>query len=1409
MINAVNIMPTPFIPSSDTIVEHNAHYPETPDDSDSNNTSPTTNTSSSSHKPFGTPYIPPTHTSTKSICIKSLQTDTIHPPPPIIYDRDITTAIRGQLDTGADLTCTNLIEILHDYKSYSKSFPCRIKLVGAIDSTDGVYPHGEGYIHVPADSHLGFIRIRCVYSPHLSSTLISEDDIIRSNPYLKLKEYTTAIYKYHDAGSVSIICTNHKKPSLTVAIHGILSHGKSYTQPLHMPNLPAHRPRATIYNSFDKALQEDKTFAKHCQSATIDQIQLYQDRAQTHVREALTNLPTEFAELPFDDWMFEATPVLAIKANTERLLWHQRLGHINDDYLYTAHKFVDGVPKFKHHDPILDQCPTCIQSKQTKTPAGPNSTRKATRPYQGLSIDFSFSGVRSKNKSRRTDYEGANGETSWILISDHFTRHLIGDTRLSKASPIHWLRNFLDIHAPKCPDKYVCMDQGGKLYHNPAVRKLFQQKGYTIRPTGADASHQNGPVERSHRTVADRIRCLLSGANLPIKFWPYAFHHSLRILNAIPGRGQEKSPIELATGKRENLKNFKTFGARVWIRPPGRRNAKFRNNARKGIFLGFVPDTTRNIIWYDVETNRTKIASHARFDEGMNDLPTSELPPNVVHLQRSENNIAMPAETKETSIDDFFFYVSPFEKLITTKLTVQCDSPTFGLLIKNDDINGRAFLHEIEKKTSASNIFSSHKATRNKIRGSYIISIDGRDVFDKSHAMDIINTLHNEHRKEFTIVFAPEEKLTSKQKWKDLDEFNLFSPTPSTDEASIDYLTIRAITTARTGLDCSENEITDDMIRLVINAIGCNTTTAAEEAMGHLTRRKLRKLDNWDEWLTAERKQLNQFHELDMYGQATKLPPKGILLRPHWQYVIRKTGERRSRNCCDGSKRAAPLLHAIASTYSSCVEQPIQRLFLALSGLLEHKLYAGDAKDAYAHSPAPETPTFVSIDGPYADWYKWKFGKTIDTNHVLPVQHALQGHPESGRLWEEHINKILGCDELKFKSTTHDRCIYQTTYNDTKILMLRQVDDFLISSPNQELATEIYKIIGEKLQLPNEPEIPFKDLGFATSYNGVDVKQTKHYTEITCEDYIDRISRTHGWETATNTEITSKPTAPIPDKALDHVFNNEGPAEHTTEHKRLETKHGFVFRGLLGKILYAYNVCRPDIGYAVGLLSKFSTFPTNLHYNYLKSVALYLRRTKTWGLRFKKPPNCPHDDLPDGTFDDEPIKLSDTLPTFPELPSDATITCFVDAAYGNDRHRRKSTTGFAIMLANAAIVYKSKSQTQTALSSTEAEFYAAVSAAKIILYLRSIMLELGFPQHEPTIVYEDNESTIKIVNSGIVTERSRHIDIQYFAIQDWKRQKHIAMKFIAGSINCADALTKPLGWVLHNRHARRLMGHFH
>ena len=64
-----------------------------------------------------------------------------------------------------------------------------------------------------------------------------------------------------------------------------------------------------------------------------------------------------------------------------------------------------------------------------------------------------------------------------------------------------------------------------------------------------------------------------------------------------------------------------------------------------------------------------------------------------------------------------------------------------------------------------------------------------------------------------------------------------------------------------------------------------------------------------------------------------------------------------------------------------------------------------------------------------------------------------------------------------------------------------------------------------------------------------------------------------------------------------------------------------------------------------------------------------------------------------------------------------------------------------------------------------------------------------------------------MINASRPTERARHIDIQHFAIQEWRQQGDILMRHLPGIINPSDQLTKNLGWILHSRHARRSMGH--
>ena len=101
-----------------------------------------------------------------------------------------------------------------------------------------------------------------------------------------------------------------------------------------------------------------------------------------------------------------------------------------------------------------------------------------------------------------------------------------------------------------------------------------------------------------------------------------------------------------------------------------------------------------------------------------------------------------------------------------------------------------------------------------------------------------------------------------------------------------------------------------------------------------------------------------------------------------------------------------------------------------------------------------------------------------------------------------------------------------------------------------------------------------------------------------------------------------------------------------------------------------------------------------------------------------------------------------------------------------------------------------------------------MKVSKVCLFICYVLICLKEPPTGPTLIYEDNEACINVVNARQPTDRTRHIETPYFKIQDWKEEEIIKMIHIPGIVNNSDNLTKPLGWVLHSRHARRTMGHF-
>jgi hypothetical protein len=335
--------------------------------------------------------------------------------------------------------------------------------------------------------------------------------------------------------------------------------------------------------------------------------------------------------------------------------------------------------------------------------------------------------------------------------------------------------------------------------------------------------------------------------------------------------------------------------------------------------------------------------------------------------------------------------------------------------------------------------------------------------------------------------------------------------------------------------------------------------------------------------------------------------------------------------------------------------------------------------------------------------------------------------------------------------------------------------------------------LGKAINLLSEP-------GLVKHYNGLEVVHTHDYLNIHVGPYIDKILDGHGWNMVGKVE--SRLVEPIHPSAIKELETATG-LECTKAAAKLAEDAGFKHCIGIGEIIFAYVCCSPDIGYDVAELSKFSTNPAAVHYSTLKRIFRYLRQTKQYVLVYWRP--TPRVDLPRIPFDD--LRTLDDLDRSIPMPNAIDELCgYLDAAHANCLRTRRSVGAHVFCLEGTAIAYRAKWTAAVCLSSTECEFVTAVGAAKVAKFHRAILIEIKLLQINATMLFEDNAAAIMMANARRPTDRSRHIDIHNFSLQDWVRQGDVLPEHICGTINPADATAKALGRVLHYRHCMRMMG---
>jgi hypothetical protein len=121
-----------------------------------------------------------------------------------------------------------------------------------------------------------------------------------------------------------------------------------------------------------------------------------------------------------------------------------------------------------------------------------------------------------------------------------------------------------------------------------------------------------------------------------------------------------------------------------------------------------------------------------------------------------------------------------------------------------------------------------------------------------------------------------------------------------------------------------------------------------------------------------------------------------------------------------------------------------------------------------------------------------------------------------------------------------------------------------------------------------------------------------------------------------------------------------------------------------------------------------------------------------------------------------------------------------------------SVSGHLIMFNAGVLAWTSKKQPSTALSSTEAEIFAAASATAEVLWLRGLLGEMGLVQLLPTTLWVDNSGAVAVAGDAGSIGRSRHIVRRSYFMIEAHRSGAIRARGITGDGQAADVLTKPL-----------------
>lgn len=146
------------------------------------------------------------------------------------------------------------------------------------------------------------------------------------------------------------------------------------------------------------------------------------------------------------------------------------------------------------------------------------------------------------------------------------------------------------------------------------------------------------------------------------------------------------------------------------------------------------------------------------------------------------------------------------------------------------------------------------------------------------------------------------------------------------------------------------------------------------------------------------------------------------------------------------------------------------------------------------------------------------------------------------------------------------------------------------------------------------------------------------------------------------------------------------------------------------------------------------------------------------------------------------------------------ITAYSDSDWAGDLKKRRSTAAYVLMVAKAAVAWRSKKMPTIYLSSAEAEYAACTETTKEVICQRGFAEGLGMAYSAPTKLYSDSQSAIALTQNPVSHSQTKHVKLKIHYIWQLVERGEVQMHYISIDENQADLLTKPLSQQKHDKH---------